>query len=226
MKNKWIDEIFAKKEISKIDKIDNKITKMSEKVHMFNPLLTIQKPNYVYFNVNIKNNNLTSKTNSNIFLTTASSLTTEENLKNKLNESNEKNKKRPCSILIDTEETRENNNENLDTSLLLDKLDMNRVQSSLNNTDPNEIRLPDLREKLKKTYKEHLVRNLINEKFSKYKLSIKSFNVNNYLNHLKKESKYSTEKFSSYSGNRSNTRANSYLKTPNSITFDYAFNCI
>ena len=49
---------------------------------------------------------------------------------------------------------------------------------------------------------------------------------NNYLNHLKKESKYSTEKFSSYSGNRSNTRANSYLKTPNSITFDYAFNCI
>ena len=226
MKNKWIDEIFAKKEISKIDKIDNKITKMSEKVHMFNPLLTIQKPNYVYFNVNIKNNNLTSKTNSNIFLTTASSLTTEENLKNKLNESNEKNKKRPCSILIDTEETIENNNENLDTSLLLDKLDMNRVQSSLNNTDPNEIRLPDLREKLKKTYKEHLVRNLINEKFSKYKLSIKSFNGNNYLNHLKKESKYSTEKFSSYSGNRSNTRANSYLKTPNSITFDYAFNCI
>ena len=76
MNDKRIDEIFfAKNKIPKIEKMHLKINKISEKVHIFNPLSTKKKKcNNLYINNDIKCN-LTPKNANNIFfLTTASSL--------------------------------------------------------------------------------------------------------------------------------------------------------
>ena len=215
MNKKKIDEIFiSKNKIPKIKIIDNKISRICKEKIMFNPLITKRNFKNLFTHDNIKYH-LTP--NTKFFFTTTSTNVTEENLKNKLNESNEKTNKRN-SMLIETEGTREKYDENVDASLL-DIFDSNRAKSSLNFTDHYAIRLPNLNEKLVTTNKERIDLRLIRKRLSKNKLSMNSLKIN-----LNKESK--NEKFSYYSGNYCNTQANSYLKNPISITIENVFESI
>ena len=146
-------------------------------------------------------------------------------MKNKLNESKEKTNKISSSLKIDTEDSREYYDDNLDTSLLLDRFDTNRAQSSRNYKGTNAIRIAESGKKIRT---ESVGPRLLRQKslgiksILKAKLSMNSLKYNQYLEYHKinKHHKNSNEKLSQFSIYQSITRATSNIKKTNSILSD------
>ena len=172
MNNRRIDEISLYKK----DNMTFKINKISEKLHMFNPLLTLvnSTTEKIFFNDNSNYKLSTPEIKkSNLFTTSSIHFCQEDNTKIKLIDNKEKTKMRNPSKLMKSEESRENSDENLDSSLQLFKFD------SLNTPDKGE-------KEIKNTFKEDLKIRLIRKKpqgmkhSSKLRSFLDYFKFNNF----------------------------------------------